>query len=256
MINNLIEKAGDSYAAEIKAALPSIEDKIIDLRKAGRDKYPELPTYSNDLIHGTINTFDAEVLYFLIRKFKPKVVFEIGTWIGTSAMVMAEAIQKNNNGGKIYTCDINNYFLLGDTYKDIITPINEFSDIALNTIPLNQKIDLVFTDGELTFGTLKELSLRLNSEALLVTHDFIPPAEKGVLNYVRTQIVSKFKYNLVANNKKNTDYEKGSSIAILIKNYSVEILHLQKQSFIKKILTTFQFAISAFIVKTTKKLFK
>jgi len=256
MINELISEVKAEYTIETESELRSFKKKILDLRKAGRIKYPELPSYSDDLIHGTINSFDAEVLYFLIRKFKPKIVFEIGTWVGTSAMVMAEAIRRNDNGGKIYTCDINNYFLLGEEYSDIITAITEYSDVAIDKIPAEEKIDFVFTDGELTFKTLRNLIERLNPDALIVTHDFVLPAEKGVLNFVRTQIVSKCSYNLVANTNKNIDYESGSTIALFAKNDLLKSVDIKVQSFSNKLFTTMGYAFGAFFAKISKKLFR
>ena len=62
---------------------------VLEKYAKGHDaKYMELDNIEES---GAINQTDAEVLYDLVQKYKPKKIFEIGTWFGTSALVMAVA---------------------------------------------------------------------------------------------------------------------------------------------------------------------
>ncbi len=176
MTNESITKAGFKYNKELEKTVLGLKQKIDQLRTKAISIYPSIRSATDGKAAGTINMNDAEVLYFLVRSHKPKVIFEIGTWIGTSAMVMAEAMRENDNNGKIYTCDANSYYALDDSYSDIVFPINAYSDKALDNLPTDTKIDMVFADGELTFATIKKLKKYLNSNAIITTHDYTLPA--------------------------------------------------------------------------------
>jgi hypothetical protein len=54
---------------------------------------------------GTLDYIEGLILYTLIRRIKPHVVFEIGTAQGMSAALMAEAVIKNSNNDKILCVD-------------------------------------------------------------------------------------------------------------------------------------------------------
>src|SRR5664280_2720438 len=57
---------------------------------------------------------DCLMLYSLIRHFDRRSVFEVGTNIGTSAVVMSAAVQQN--GGNCITCDPIDYGCLLPDY--------------------------------------------------------------------------------------------------------------------------------------------
>jgi predicted O-methyltransferase YrrM len=236
------------YVAEMETVFIDLAKKIDNLRLTAIEQYPDIPRGTDELDSGTISLPDAKLLYLLIRYFKPKVIFEIGTWIGTSSMVMAEAIKKNANGGHIYTCDSNNYYALDNSYQDTITTINAYSDQALTTLPIHTKIDFVFADGELTFSTIKQLKPKLTKNTIITTHDFTLPAEKGVLNFARMQITSFFSYGYILHHDIINKYNSGV-MALLI-----PVKVIPSQTFTKRLIFTLQISFVAFIVKISRKL--
>jgi len=236
------------YAAEMETVFIDLTKKIDDLRQTAIEKYPDIPRGPDELDSGTISVPDAKLLYLLVRYFKPKVIFEIGTWIGTSSMVMAEAMKKNNNDGHIYTCDANTFFAVDYLYQDVITTINAYSDVALDSIPTDTKVDFVFADGELTFATIKKLKPILHKDAIVSTHDFTLPAQKGVLNLLRMQLASFFSYSyILPQNIDNQSYNSGA-LGMLTKNSS-----LMKQSLLSRGIMTVKFTTILLTTKILKK---
>jgi len=236
------------YAAEMETVFIDLTKKIDDLRQTAIEKYPGIPRGPDELDSGTISVPDAKLLYLLVRYFKPKVIFEIGTWIGTSSMVMAEAMKKNNNDGHIYTCDANTFFAVDYLYQDVITTINAYSDVALDSIPTDTKVDFVFADGELTFATIKKLKPILHKDAIVSTHDFTLPAQKGVLNLLRMQLASFFSYSyILPQNIDNQSYNSGA-LGMLTKNSS-----LMKQSLLSRGIMTVKFTTILLTTKILKK---
>lgn len=236
------------YAAEMETVFIDLTKKIDDLRQTAIEKYPGIPRGPDELDSGTISVPDAKLLYLLVRYFKPKVIFEIGTWIGTSSMIMAEAMKKNNNDGHIYTCDANTFFAVDYLYQDVITTINAYSDVALDSIPTDTKVDFVFADGELTFATIKKLKPILHKDAIVSTHDFTLPAQKGVLNLLRMQLASFFSYSyILPQNIDNQSYNSGA-LGMLTKNSS-----LMKQSLLSRGIMTVKFTTILLTTKILKK---
>lgn len=94
--------------------------------------------------------FQGRVLAMFSRMIKPKVVLEIGTYLGYSALCFAEGLAA---GGKVITLDVNEEtnkvarsFVERTEYKDRI----EFHlGEAVNIIPtLPETFDLVFIDAD------------------------------------------------------------------------------------------------------------
>jgi predicted O-methyltransferase YrrM len=195
-MKELLLKLELEYSEELKTQIPLLEERIDRLRIQATEKMPDIRRASDGKTAGTISYADMKVLYLLVRHFKPKAIFEIGTWIGTSAMVMAEAIKLNNNSGIVYTCDDSDAYLEIDEYRDTIVKITAYSDKALDQLPSGTKIDFIFADGEFTFATIKKIEGRLSTDAIITTHDYVLPAEKGVINYLRLQVSSLGGYEL------------------------------------------------------------
>jgi hypothetical protein len=237
------------YAAEMETVFIDLTKKIDGLRQTAIKKYPDIPRGPDELDSGTISIPDAKLLYLLVRYFKPKVIFEIGTWIGTSSMIMAEAMKKNNNDGHIYTCDANTFFAVDDLYQDVITTINAYSDVALDSIPTDTKVDFVFADGELTFATIKKLKPLLHKDAIVSTHDFTLPAEKGVLNLIRMQLASFFSYSyILPQDIDNQTYNSGA-FGILIQTDN-----LNQQTTVTRVILTIKYGMILLKGKVIRKL--
>lgn len=245
MIHDLITKAEAEYGDKLPTMLKNLESKIDQLLRHAPQVHSTLPTGSNGLVANSISLEDARLLYLLVLTLKPKVIFEIGTWIGTSSMVMAEAMRASGSLGKIYTCDADNYYVVSDSYRDIITPIFAYSDTAITHLPPDTKIDFVFADGELTFSTIKSLKPKLAEGAIIATHDFELPAEKGVLNVVRMQLTSFCTYTYILPEENIHSQYNSGALAILVPN--------QNTSAALRWSKTLRLATIAFVVKVYRK---
>ncbi len=92
----------------------------------------------------------GRVLSMLSKMISPKVILEIGTFTGYSALCFAEGLQ---TGGKVITLDINEEIedLVRDNFSK--SPYNNVIDYrignALDLIPeINERFDLVFIDAD------------------------------------------------------------------------------------------------------------
>ena len=92
----------------------------------------------------------GRILSLLSQSIRPKIILEIGTYTGYSALCMAEGLQKN---GQLYTIDNNKEiapfakkYFNKSSYKNLIKMV---VGNALDVIPdLNLKWDLVFIDAD------------------------------------------------------------------------------------------------------------
>jgi predicted O-methyltransferase YrrM len=140
---------------------------------------------------------DAEILYSMIRHFKPKNIFEIGS--GFTTFLMARAVLKNKNEG--HDCKLISH----DPYSNEIIKqkfpgFSELKDRKVEEADLNEFLeleanDLLFIDsshalrigGDVWFEYLKILP-RLKPGVIIHIHDIFLPAEyprEWVLKYFR-----------------------------------------------------------------------
>jgi len=61
---------------------------------------------TNDLLLASVKPADAHALYCIVREKQPSVILEVGTFVGFSTSLMAQAV-KDNGKGKIYCIDPN-----------------------------------------------------------------------------------------------------------------------------------------------------
>ena len=100
---------------------------------------------------GTLDYIEGLILYTLIRKNKPKIIFEIGTAQGMSAALMTSAMEVNQNDGKIFCVDkklphrMSPHF--GKAMRDYVIDFYEADAFEfLNEI--TEIPDLVFVDAD------------------------------------------------------------------------------------------------------------
>jgi predicted O-methyltransferase YrrM len=142
---------------------------------------------------GTSSMEDCALLYLLIGCFKPRSVFEIGTFIGTTAVAMNEAAKMI--GATVTTCDPVTYdaFGRGSEIRFINLPSRE----ALEVLQHDSPIDFAFMDWMPDPATM-ELANRLFSEdAIIAVHDYYPPnkghpEEKGsaIVEYLNDHYIN------------------------------------------------------------------
>ena len=122
------------------------------------------------------STEDCVMLYALIRHFGCKHAFEVGTYIGATAIAMNEAARKN--GGICTTCDPVNFNALPPWSG--IRFINAGSSIALRTLyEEGYSIDFVFLDWMPDSHTLELIPKTCTGDAIFAVHDYTASDPKG-----------------------------------------------------------------------------
>ena len=127
---------------------------------------------------GSLPVDDAFELYRVVRFFKPKVIAEVGTFIGVSTRTMREAVPS----AKIYTCDVSNDIVVSEKDSALWqyekTPSHEmFAELAEREI----KVDFIYLDGRLGQHDIEPLNKILTDNTIFVLDDF-EGTEKGVAN--------------------------------------------------------------------------
>ena len=136
---------------------------------------------------GSLPVEDAFELYKVVKFFQPKVIAEVGTFIGVSTNTIYEACKGEVD---IYTCDLSNDIKLNlpfnvFQYPKIPSP-QMFKDLA----DKNVRIDLVYLDGRLSQEDIESLSKIIYAETVFVFDDF-EGVEKGVINAMMVESFSR-----------------------------------------------------------------
>jgi hypothetical protein len=136
---------------------------------------------------GSLPLEDAIDLYLITKYFQPKVIAEVGTFIGVSTMVMDLA---TSNTAQIRTCDVSNRIDLahfGNIEQYFHTPSYEmFADMAKEEL----KADLVYLDGRLSQQDVEPLNKIIHDKTVFVLDDF-EGVEKGVANAMMVESFSR-----------------------------------------------------------------
>lgn len=135
---------------------------------------------------GSLREEDAGSLYKIVAFFKPRVIAEVGTFIGVSTLSMYEACKGEVD---IYTCDFSNAIKIdAPTVKQYMkTPSHVmFKDMVEKGI----KADLVYLDGRLGNDDVEPLSKVIHDNTVFVFDDF-EGVEKGVVNAMMVENFSR-----------------------------------------------------------------
>lgn len=164
-----------------------------DLLPQNRTKDPHQYFIDN----GEFSAVDGEILYCMIRYFKPRRIFEVGS--GNSTYLSAEAVLKNK--GENYRCELtvcdpypNDVLKSGfPGFDKLIT--REIQDIPLLEFDKLQENDILFIDSShvLKVGSdvryeYNEILPRLKRGVIVHIHDIFLPAEypkEWILKYHR-----------------------------------------------------------------------
>lgn len=131
---------------------------------------------------------DGEILYCMVRHFRPKKIFEIGS--GNSTYLSAQAILKNKEDGDDYKCELvaiepypNDILKAGFPGLSKLIP-KKVQDISLLEFKKLTKNDILFIDSShvLKIGSdvqyeYLEILPRLNKGVIVHLHDIFLPAE-------------------------------------------------------------------------------
>lgn len=135
----LIDQEIESYAFQVTQPEPDYLKNLFD-RTYAEMNYP-------DMITGRI---EGRLLKFIVQMLQPRLVLEIGTFTGYSALWMAEGLPDE---GRIITCDIDpNAQRIAQAAFDA-SPCRDKIELrmgpALDTVrQLNETIDMSFIDAD------------------------------------------------------------------------------------------------------------
>ena len=147
-----------------------------------------LEPYEYFINNGAFESVDGEILYCLIRHFKPKKIFEIGS--GYSTYLSAQAILKNKEEDSNYECELvaiepysNDTLKVGfPGLSKLIpkkvqeVPISEFKRLAENDVLFIDSSHILKIGSNAQYEYL-EIKPRLNKGVIVHLHDIFLPAE-------------------------------------------------------------------------------
>jgi len=120
----------------------------------------------------------AEFLYRLVNKFKPKTIVELGTSVGLTTLYLAKPIKKN----KVFTIEgcseiykFAKQIILKNKSENIITINGNFNNEFPKLLKEIENLDLLYVDGNHSYeATMKYFNLALtnkNSQSIFVFDD-------------------------------------------------------------------------------------
>ena len=139
---------------------------------------------SADYNTGSLNEWDMVDLISICSYFRPKVLAEVGTFIGRSTYALAVG---SGSDALIYTCDASNDIPLPQLPARSATVIRNPRASSVEMFNkmlaegLAQQVDLFFIDGRLTEADLILINKLSHGQTVLVLDDF-EGIEKGVDN--------------------------------------------------------------------------
>jgi len=127
---------------------------------------------------GSVPYDDAVELYKLAKFFQPKVIAEVGTFIGVSTRTM----RLGASSADIYTCDVSNRIQVDSSDTKLhqypkTSSTDMFKDLAEKKIG----VDLLYLDGRLQQEDLQYFPQIIHDQTIFVFDDF-EGTEKGVVN--------------------------------------------------------------------------
>ena len=161
IIWDLIEDKVDSDWGEISGMCS---------RRSDLHKEADKPT-------GSLSVQDAIDVYRVTKLFNPKVIAEVGTYIGVST----EAMRMAAPDATIYTCDMSNDIDVGLDANIIQYPKQTSHEMFSDLVTDGVKVDLVYLDGRLSPEDMAMLRKLIHDRTVFVLDDF-EGVEKGVAN--------------------------------------------------------------------------
>lgn len=127
---------------------------------------------------GSLDEEDAAELYKLVAFFQPKVIAEVGTFIGVSTRSMREA----SSTVEIHTCDATNEIRISPNDSKLFQyPKKTSTEMFQMLAEKGVGVDMVYFDGRLQQQDFEPLSKIVHDQTIFVFDDF-EGIEKGVVN--------------------------------------------------------------------------
>ena len=133
---------------------------------------------SADYKTGSVPIEDAIDLFLITKYFQPRVIAEVGTFIGVSTNVMALAAPD----AQIHTCDVSNALEIAPYNTRITQYPRTPSHLMFESLRTNGITpDFVYLDGRLDKKDMEEIQRGKYEDTIFVFDDF-EGTEKGVTN--------------------------------------------------------------------------
>ena len=151
---------------------------------------------------GSISSTTAWLLFSIVLFFKPKIIVEIGSFIGKSTFSMALAADFNltENSCDIFCCDYSNEIKFPNLAKTKIKQFHKTSSTEMfRELDVNLNIDLIHVDGRLEVEDCILLKEKINDNTFFIIDDF-EGNEKGVANLfhlLNNNVISRSKYCVI-----------------------------------------------------------
>ncbi len=126
---------------------------------------------------GSTGNADCGFLYLLVKAFRRTSVFEIGTYVGTSAVAMTMA------GASVHSCDPTAY---GGLPPEIHFLNMNDQTAARHLRSAGIQVDMVFADWIPAVETIVALDTLGSDDLIFTAHDYLP-GDKGVIAVERVR---------------------------------------------------------------------
>lgn len=151
---------------------------------------------------GSISSTTAWLLFSITLFFKPKIILEIGSFIGKSTFSMAIAADFNLTecSCDIFCCDYSNEIKFPNLTKTKIKQFHKTSSTNMfKKLDTNLSIDLIHVDGRLENEDFELIKERINHNTFFIIDDF-EGNEKGVanlFNLLNNNVISRNTYCVI-----------------------------------------------------------
>ena len=114
---------------------------------------------------------DCLLLYLLALEFKPKCVFEAGTYTGISSKFLAAGC--GPLGGTVHTCDPYDYYVKSKEYDGFIKRYKMGAiGLSKELSDKDRKVDLAFIDADLPSSQIDHLLSTAEKDLVFVAREF------------------------------------------------------------------------------------
>ncbi len=147
----------------------------------GLDDLRKLAQYNT----GSISTATQWALFSLACYWRPKIIAEVGTFIGKSAIALAKGCDVAGEIAEVHTCDFSNKIDIPRLTKSVLIQYQGTASGAMFQEMLEDdyegQVQLMHLDGRLTKEDLPMVGRLMASDGIIVLDDF-EGVEKGVAN--------------------------------------------------------------------------
>ena len=214
-----------NYITEMTANFENSEAVLVTHYQGLTVKQLDELRKQSDYNTGSISSSTSWLLFSIVLYFKPKIIVEVGSFIGKSTISMGLAADLNfkDNQCEIYCCDQSNKIIFP---KFTTTPIKQFhkttSTEMIKSFTSEKKFDIMHLDGRLQKVDYDLLKNNITENTIFILDDF-EGIEKGVsnfLNLINNLLISRKSHLLInpINNEIISKYDlvEKSSTAVLL----------------------------------------